>query len=174
MSLEKKNSKSKKMASENNALVGPPASSPGMLSSPTGILCIANSAAIVGLAYYYNVQNKALLERIDEKDREVRDLRSMIETLRKDITDLNSKVRELNVSSNEAEKRLSALPSLYRIDELDISFIFPTKALKQVCRCYYKENLFLKNGGDNNSSKGFLIPLTRLLNDIANKSTKTI
>ena len=58
---------------------------------------------------------------------------------------------------------------IYRIDELDISFIFPTKALKQVCRVYYKENLFLKNGGDNNSSKGFLIPLTKLLNDIANE-----
>jgi hypothetical protein len=62
---------------------------------------------------------------------------------------------------------------IYRIDELDISFIFPTKALKQVCRVYYKENLYLKNGGDNNSSKGFLIPLTKLLNDIANQSTKT-
>ena len=62
---------------------------------------------------------------------------------------------------------------IYRIDELDISFIFPTKALKQVCRVYYKENLYLKNGGDNNSSKGFLIPLIKLLNDIANQSTKT-
>ena len=62
---------------------------------------------------------------------------------------------------------------IYRIDELDISFIFPTKALKQVCRVYYKENLYLKNGGDNNSSKGFLIPLKTLLNDIANQSTKT-
>ena len=63
---------------------------------------------------------------------------------------------------------------IYRIDELDISFIFPTKALKQVCRVYYKENLFLKNGGDNNSSKGFLIPLTRLLNDILNERSREL
>jgi hypothetical protein len=61
---------------------------------------------------------------------------------------------------------------IYRIDELDISFIFPTKALKQACRVYFKQNIFLKNGGDNNSSKGFLIPLTRLLNDIANERSR--
>jgi len=63
---------------------------------------------------------------------------------------------------------------IYRMSELDSSLIFPTKALKQVCRVYYKENLFLKNGGDNNSSKGFLIPLTRLLNDIANNKQNGI
>lgn len=56
---------------------------------------------------------------------------------------------------------------IYRMDELDISFIFPTKTLIQVCRYYYKEKIYFKNGGDNNTSKGFLIPLTRLLNDIA-------
>ena len=61
---------------------------------------------------------------------------------------------------------------IYRLSELDSALIFPTKALKQVCRVYYKENLFLKNGGDNNSSKGFLIPLTRLLNDIANERSR--
>ena len=61
---------------------------------------------------------------------------------------------------------------IYRLSELDSALIFPTKALKQVCRIYYKENLFLKNGGDNNSSKGFLIPLTRLLNDIANERSR--
>ena len=61
---------------------------------------------------------------------------------------------------------------IYRLSELDSALIFPTKALKQVCRVYYKENLYLKNGGDNNSSKGFLIPLTRLLNDIANERSR--
>jgi len=63
---------------------------------------------------------------------------------------------------------------IYRLSELDSALIFPTKALKQVCRVYYKENLFLKNGGDNNSSKGFLIPLTRLLNDIANERSREL
>lgn len=63
---------------------------------------------------------------------------------------------------------------IYRMSELDSSLIFPTKALKDVCRVYFKQNLFLKNGGDNNSSKGFLIPLTRLLNDIANNKKNGI
>ena len=63
---------------------------------------------------------------------------------------------------------------IYRLSELDSALIFPTKALKQVCRVYYKENLFLKNGGDNNSSKGFLIPLTKLLNDIANEWSREL
>jgi hypothetical protein len=57
---------------------------------------------------------------------------------------------------------------IYRMSELDSSLILPTKALKEVCRVYFKQNIFIKNGGDNNTSKGFLIPLTRLLNDIAN------
>ena len=61
---------------------------------------------------------------------------------------------------------------IYRLSELDSAIIFPTKALKQVCRVYYKEKLYLKNGGDNNSSKGFLIPLTKLLNDIANERSR--
>jgi hypothetical protein len=63
---------------------------------------------------------------------------------------------------------------IYRMSELDSSLIFPTKALKDVCRVYFKQNLFLKNGGDNNTSKGFLIPLTRLLNDIANNKQNGI
>ena len=63
---------------------------------------------------------------------------------------------------------------IYRLSELDSALIFPTKALKQVCRNYFKQNLFLKNGGDNNTSKGFLIPLTRLLNDIANEREKDL
>jgi len=63
---------------------------------------------------------------------------------------------------------------IYRMSELDSSLIFPTKALKDVCRVYFKQNLFLKNGGDNNTSKGFLIPLTRLLNDIANNKQNDI
>ena len=49
-----------------------------------------------------------------------------------------------------------------------------SKALKKVCRVYFKQSIFLKNGGDNNTSKGFLIPLTRLLNDIANNKQNDI
>ena len=61
---------------------------------------------------------------------------------------------------------------IYRMSELDSSLILPTKALKEVCRVYFKQSIFLKNGGDNNTSKGFLIPLTRLLNDIANERSR--
>ena len=63
---------------------------------------------------------------------------------------------------------------IYRMSELDSSLILPTKALKEVCRVYFKQSIFLKNGGDNNTSKGFLIPLTRLLNDIANNKQNDI
>jgi hypothetical protein len=63
---------------------------------------------------------------------------------------------------------------IYRLSELDSALIFPTKSLKQVCRGYYKQNIFLKNGGDSNTSKGFLIPLTRLLNDIANERSREL
>ena len=63
---------------------------------------------------------------------------------------------------------------IYRLSELDSALIFPTKTLKQACRVYFKQNIFLKNGGDNNSSKGFLIPLTRLLNDIANERSREL
>jgi hypothetical protein len=63
---------------------------------------------------------------------------------------------------------------IYRMSELDSSLILPTKALKEVCRVYFKQNIFIKNGGDNNTSKGFLIPLTRLLNDIANNKKNDI
>jgi hypothetical protein len=63
---------------------------------------------------------------------------------------------------------------IYRLSELDSALIFPTKTLKQTCRVYFKQNIFLKNGGDNNSSKGFLIPLTRLLNDIANERSREL
>ena len=52
--------------------------------------------------------------------------------------------------------------------------VWATKALKEVCRVYFKQNIFIKNGGDNNTSKGFLIPLTRLLNDIANNKQNDI
>ena len=37
----------------------------------------------------------------------------------------------------------------------------------------FTDNSYM-NGGDNNTSKGFLIPLTRLLNDIANNKQNDI
>jgi hypothetical protein len=56
---------------------------------------------------------------------------------------------------------------IYRMDMLDTAIILPTNLLKKVCRVYYKNNEFKMKGGDNNTSEGFLIPLIRLLNDLA-------
>lgn len=56
---------------------------------------------------------------------------------------------------------------IYRMNELDIAFIIPTDKLKMICREYLKEKKYIKNGGDNNTSLGLLIPFTTLLNDIA-------
>ena len=56
---------------------------------------------------------------------------------------------------------------IYRMSELDAALILPINSLKGVCRNYYKQNKYLKEGGDNNTSKAFLVPLINLLNDIA-------
>ena len=59
---------------------------------------------------------------------------------------------------------------IYRMSKLNSALILPTDTLKNVCRIYYKEKKYLRQGGDNNTSKGFLIPLINLLNDISNDS----
>ena len=62
---------------------------------------------------------------------------------------------------------------IYRFNELDSALILPTITLKQVCRNYFIKKTFIKNGGDSDTSKGFLVPLRRLLNDIANERKNT-
>ena len=56
---------------------------------------------------------------------------------------------------------------IYRFNELDSALILPVILLKQVCRKYFIEKKFIKNGGDCDTSVGFLVPLKTLLNDIA-------
>ena len=56
---------------------------------------------------------------------------------------------------------------IYRMDMLDTAIILPTNLLKKVCRVYYKNNEFKIKVGDNNTSDGLLIPLIRLLKDLA-------
>jgi len=53
------------------------------------------------------------------------------------------------------------------MDMIDTAIILPTNLLKKVCRVYYKNNEFKIKGGDNNTSDGLLIPLIRLLKDLA-------
>ncbi len=56
---------------------------------------------------------------------------------------------------------------IYRMSELDSALTLPVNSLKDVCRLYFQQKKYLKIGGDNNTSKAFLIPLIKLLNDIA-------
>jgi hypothetical protein len=51
---------------------------------------------------------------------------------------------------------------IYRIQQNNIAIIIPTERLKEICRVYYKEGRIML-GGDNNLSKGFLIPLIDLI-----------
>jgi hypothetical protein len=55
---------------------------------------------------------------------------------------------------------------VYRFDKMDTAIIIPVTKLKDVCRSFYYEGLYLRNGGDNNTSKGFLIPVSTLLNEL--------
>lgn len=51
---------------------------------------------------------------------------------------------------------------IYRVEQNNIAIIIPTERLKEICRVYFKEGKIML-GGDNNLSKGFLIPLIQLI-----------
>ena len=51
---------------------------------------------------------------------------------------------------------------IYRIEENNIAIIIPTERLKVICRKYFTDGKIML-GGDNNLSKGFLIPLIQLI-----------
>lgn len=50
---------------------------------------------------------------------------------------------------------------IYRVDETDSAVIVPIEKLKQVCRVAFKEGKICL-GGDNNLSKGVLVPIAHL------------
>lgn len=50
---------------------------------------------------------------------------------------------------------------IYKIEETDTAVIVPVERLKSICRILYKENKTLL-GGDNNLSKGLLVPIIQL------------
>lgn len=52
---------------------------------------------------------------------------------------------------------------IYKIDGTPVSIILDVIALKEQLRTYYKLGLYIKDGGDNNTSKGFLIPIIKLI-----------
>ena len=51
---------------------------------------------------------------------------------------------------------------VYRIDEVGFAIIFEVEILKVKLRKYYTDGIYLKNGGDNDTSKGFLVPIIQL------------
>jgi hypothetical protein len=63
---------------------------------------------------------------------------------------------------------------IYRINHSDFAFIIEVNKLKELCRKFYKAKKYLKEGGDDNTSKGFLIPIVVLILSLnADTSTRT-
>jgi len=52
---------------------------------------------------------------------------------------------------------------VYKIEKTGCAIVLPVPFLKDKLREYYKEDMYLKDGGDNNTSKGFLIPIQKLI-----------
>ena len=51
---------------------------------------------------------------------------------------------------------------VYKIDEVGFAIIFEVEILKAKLRKYYTDGMYLKKGGDNDTSKGFLVPIIQL------------
>lgn len=66
-----------------------------------------------------------------------------------------SRNKKSGISTTDAEYWI------YRLEENDTAFIVSTKRLKDLARFYFKGRFI--NGGDNNTSKGILIPVKNLL-----------
>lgn len=52
---------------------------------------------------------------------------------------------------------------IYKIDNTGVSIILDVIQLKEKLRTYYKNGIYLKNGGDDDTSKGFLIPISEII-----------
>jgi hypothetical protein len=52
---------------------------------------------------------------------------------------------------------------IYRIEEADCAIILEVNRLKEKLRTYYKNGMYIKNGGDDDTSIGFLVPIVELL-----------
>jgi hypothetical protein len=55
---------------------------------------------------------------------------------------------------------------VYIIEGCNISLILEVESLKEKLRGFFADGKYLKNGGDNDSSKGFLIPIVELFKKI--------
>ena len=52
---------------------------------------------------------------------------------------------------------------LYIIAEFNYAIILNVENLKERLRYYYKHNMYIRNGGDDDTSVGFLVPIQELL-----------
>lgn len=52
---------------------------------------------------------------------------------------------------------------MYKIAELNHVIIFDVDNLKERLRFYYKHNMYIRRGGDNDTSIGFVVPISELL-----------
>lgn len=52
---------------------------------------------------------------------------------------------------------------IYKLEYTGSALILETKFLKEKLRGYYKERRYLKMGGDDNTSKGFLVPIKEIM-----------
>ena len=60
---------------------------------------------------------------------------------------------------------------IYKIEKTECAMILPVAYLKERLRFYYKNNMYLSDGGDENTSKRFLIPINKIItNESSNRS----
>ena len=60
---------------------------------------------------------------------------------------------------------------IYKLEKTECAIVLPVAYLKEKLREYYKQKKYLMNGGDDNTSKGFLVPIQKLItNESSNRS----
>jgi len=52
----------------------------------------------------------------------------------------------------------------FKFDKMGVALVFEVDKLKDICRKFYFDKEYMRDGGDNNLSKGFLVPVRILLN----------
>lgn len=52
---------------------------------------------------------------------------------------------------------------IYKIDQTGVAIILDVFKLKEKLRGYYTNGMYLKDGGDDDTSKGFLIPINQII-----------
>lgn len=59
---------------------------------------------------------------------------------------------------------------VYKLEKTECAIVLPVPYLKERLREYFKKGRYMINGGDDNTSKGFLVPIQKL---ITNETTNS-